>query len=375
MEAIADCFHLPEEFSQHELSSIMRDATGDAVSEGTDDPRKFTQLAEKHAKLRHKAPRKAYELWTRINFRPEQSMRVKVGAFTVKVFRSLPARFRTGKASAYIDLSQTFGDAEGGVISVSGEFMDYTSAGYRLGAVLNEFIGILNFEYNRHHGLVEPEDARGFFLAGPTNFLLMPNGGYGGAVWRNPDFLADRFLPRPAASAQFSKGIRTIRLVQRRRKVNRLLPSALRCISLLDSYCTSRTNTSKLVYVWSCFEHLFSHSSDGSRASYDQIARRAAKFDGDPLVRQSLLLALAGRRSLAAHSKEETTSCDAAQELASEAAGYVRWLIEWTIANGASFKSKQDFLDWVDIPKDREELLKRLTLHKRAFKYWHPKTA
>jgi len=373
IEAIADCFHLPQEFTQNELTDIIRDAIGDIVGKPSDDPQKFARIAEKHSRRWHRAPLRRYELWTRINFRPQRAIQVTHGEFKVKLTGSLPPKFRTGKASAYQDLSQTFGDVDGGVLAVSGSFRNYTSAGYKLGSIIAEFIGTLNFEYNRHLGLVEPEEARAFFVAGPTNYLLMPDGSYGGAVWSNPDFLAEHFAVRPRANVHFDKGVQTARLIQRRRRNNRLLPSAMRCISLLDSYYTSRANTSKLVQVWSCFEHLFSMSADGSRASYDQIAKRAAKFDNDPLVRQSLLLALAGRRNLAAHSKEATGSCDVAQELASEAAGYIRWLIEWTIANGTTFKSKQEFLDWVDIPKDREALLSRIVLHKRAFKYWHPK--
>jgi hypothetical protein len=375
IESIADCFVCPNDLTHNELTRVIRRATYAYINGKSSSCQEFLELAARELASWYKTPLKNYRVWTRLSYRPQQSIRVRFKGHNFLISPQIPLALKRGWKDPSILNSDLPPDIDGGVISISGSFRSETSAGFRLSQLLDEFIAILNFEFSRKLAYMFPEDGRALYRTGPVNHVLLPDGKYSGSVWTKTDFRPTAFHPRTERVKHFETGISRIRKIHKNYKKNPLSDMAIKCASLLDDYYTSAKNTEKLMLVWSCFEHAFSTQFDGARGTYESIARRAAKFDPDPAAREALLITMAGRRNLAAHSHEATGSCHVAQEVAAELAGYMTWIVNWLFIRGHVFTSKQEFLAWVDIPKSKEQLLKRVKLHKMALTYWHPKEA
>lgn len=375
IESIADCFVCPSDLTHNELTRVIRQATYASINGKSTSCQQLVDLAAKELANWYKTPLKRYRVWTRLSYRPLRSIRVRFKGHNFLISSQIPRDLKTGWKDPSILNSDIPPDIDGGVIAVSGAFRSETSAGFRLSQLLDEFVAILNFEFSRRIAFMSPDDGRALYRTGPVNHVLLPSGKYSGSVWTKSDFRPGAFHPRAERAKHFDSGINRIRKIHKNYARNPLSDIAVRCASLLDDYYTAVKNTEKLMLVWSCFEHAFSTQFDGARGTYESIARRAAKFDPDPDAREALLITMAGRRNLAAHSHEATGSCHVAQEVAAELAGYMTWVINWLLVRGHVFTSKQEFLDWVDIPKSKEQLLKRVKLHKLALTYWHPKEA
>lgn len=373
IESIADSFLCPPDIAYNELTKIIHSAINKFIRAGETEYCRFLERSNEELSEWYKRPPTRYCFWTRLSYAPDRLIRVKFKGLNFQISPEIPNRLRKGWTDPSVLNSDIHTDIKGGVISVSGLFRSETSAGFKLSQLVDEFVAILNFEFSRKVAYMSPEDGRALYRTGPVNHILLPSGAYSGSVWTKSDFRTSAFHPRGERSKHFESGIRRVRAIHKSRSRNRLTDTAIKCASLLDDYYTAAKNTEKLMLVWSAFEHAFATQFDGSRGTYEAIARRAAKFDPDHEAREALLITLAGRRNQAAHSHEATGSCHVAQEVAAELAGYMTWIVEWMLRRGNVFASKQEFIDWVEIPKAKEQLIKRVRLHKMALTYWHPK--
>jgi hypothetical protein len=265
-------------------------------------------------------------------------------------------------------------EPNGGVLSVRGEFRTEDAAGYTLSEALDRFIAFLNFWQNSPSGFTYPESSRAVFRLGPTfNLFDQAAGRHTNSFWTNPDFDGGTWHHGTDKDKRFETSLERLRSTQRRRSPNPLFDTAIRCMVLLNGGWTAREDKHWLILVWSCFEKIFSSGVDGTKGGYAAIARRASKFDADSSIREAVLYALARHRNDAAHENDRSGSAYIAREVVTDCSRFLLWLIRWMLSDGRRFSSRSEFLDWVDIPKERERLLQRHRLHKMALTYWHPR--
>jgi len=191
--------------------------------------------------------------------------------------------------------------------------------------------------------------------------------------WLNTSFVADDWHLGGDKPAKFDASRKEVRWLMRQRHRNPLIADVAECaVHLNNSWMESETQRS-LTSVGCGFERLFSTGADGSRGTYDIIAKRSAKFDSDSLTREILTHSLAAHRNQAVHGQTGPGQEWEGAELYRESSRYLTWLLRWAMHNGWRFDSKQEFLEWVDIPKEREKLLNRRRLHNLALTFWHPR--
>ncbi|WP_145958958.1 hypothetical protein [Sphingobium sp. SCG-1] len=371
--AIASCFHCPNDMHPLELNECIRKATRAALSRQNLSSESFQSTLNATVDSFRQTPKIKYAAWTKINFNPAGAATYNFFGSKICIGSRLPSEMREWQAVLNRD-----GDGPvqpiGGVLRCEGLFRSAWVAGYELTDKIEKFGSFINFWNNTSSGLVFPESSRAIFKLGPTFALYNYHAKkYDDTYWTNETYDAQLWSWGANKLSKLQNGIETLHKLNRKRNGNPLLPDALHCMALLNNSWLIPDPQRAVMSVWMCFERLLSHGSDGTRGGYEAIARRGGKFDADSRSREYILLALASHRNNAAHGKGIPGEAQVASALYQECARYLIWLIRWAIHNGSRFQTKNEFLEWVDIPKESERLLHRKKLHNLAMTFWHPR--
>lgn len=371
--ALASSYECPSDLHPLEFWELVRSATRRLFPDGRFDTPAFeTALNTEIIEFRQKAPT-GYVAWSRINFDPAKTSRIRFMGHNLTLYPNLPAKFsRAWRDPREFD-SNVPPAPKGGVVAARGLFRSEDAAGYALSEVLDQFVAFLNFWRNPPSGFTYPEAARAVFRLGPTIGLYSEQTrGYGMGLWTNPNFDESWWDRGSGRKAGFTVGLQELRTFQRNAGRNPFVEIALCCMSLLNSAWMSREDDRWIMLVWACFEKIFSTGADGTRGAHAAVARRAAKFDANSETREAILQVLSEYRNDAAHSNGRPGQAHVARDLVSECSQFLVWIVRWLLREGHRFASKMEFLDWVDIPRERERLLYRRKLHNLALALWHP---
>lgn len=372
--SLADSYDCPADLHDLEFWECVRTATRELFPNGPFDVPTFEGALETVVEQFRRASPIGYTAWTQLNFRPPATTKMRFLGSSLTLYRDLPRRLAKNWVNPREFSSEIHEAPEGGVLAVGGPFRSSDAAGYVLSETLDRFVAYLNFWQNSPSGFTYPESARAIFRLGPTFSLLDEEAqSYGMGVWINTDFDQTGWHRGSDKEKRFSAGVERLKTGRRLSARNPLFETAIRCMSLLNSGWAAREDHHWLMLVWTCFEKIFSTGADGTRGGYAAIARRAAKFDANPPVREAVLQTLANHRNGAAHSNGRSGHAHVAREVVSECSRYLLWMLRWLLREGHRFQTKAEFLDWVDIPKERERLLRRRRLHNMALTYWHPR--
>jgi hypothetical protein len=372
--SLADSYECPADLHDLEFWECVRTATRQLFPRGPFSVEAFESSLEAVIGEFRRTPPAPYITWSRFNYRPSATAHLRFVGSSISVYRHLPRKLGRHWIDPRESNSAIPESPEGGVLAVRGAFRSSDAAGYLLSEILDRFVAFLNFWQNNPSRFTYPESARAVFRLGPTYSVFEEESqSYGMGFWINPDFEELGWHRGSRKERCFAVGIEKLKATRRLANRNPLFDTAIRCMSLLNTGWTAREDHHWLMLVWACFEKIFSAGTDGTRGGYAAIARRAAKFDANPAVREAVLQTLANHRNGAAHSNGRSGHAHVAREVVSECSRYLLWLLRWLLREGHRFETKAEFLDWVDIPKERETLLRRRKLNNMALTYWHPR--
>lgn len=322
------------------------------------------------AAFRKLAP-EVFSSWVKFSFVPREKIALRFLGHGLTIAKAAPNRITRGWTDPARLESVIYEEpTDGGVIYLKGAYRSETAAGYDLTETLDSFVAFLNFWQNVTKGWVHPESARAVFKLGPSFGLFNETQNKpASAFWTNPGYNPGRWRLWRTSEQQLNYSLQQLRAINRKRASNPLMTTAHRCMNLLNSGWETEDEQRWIMLVWSCFEKIF----EGSRTPYQTLIHRASKFDQASDVRSAMLLALADHRNDAAHANERSGHTYVARALTSECTSYLIWLIRWLIENGVKFRSREEFIEWTDIPKEKTTLLRRKRLNDLAFSQWHPR--
>lgn len=370
--AIAECISYPNTLDHSEFLVCVGAATRQAIlsNDYTDSFLLLTVEKEIREVIRQSKTR--YTCWTMLSL-PGRKKAEVINFLGQKVtIGSKPPRYSTWFDDAFAN-----GDSEkmpdlGVYAKISGEFRNLMVAGNQLTTDLERFAAFLNVANNSWSGLVFPHEARAHFQVGPSFYLLNhETNKYESGTWTNVAYSESRWRYPHKAEELYKNGKKLISQVGRVRSRNPLYQDIVFCIEYLSSSWVQRMPQAAIMQLWSCFERLFCSSGEIGKSGVDLISRRAAKFDKDSVTRYEIMYCLGNYRNMAAHHAGSPGLENNGLEFYRESIKYMIWLINWALRFGAKFSSKQEFLDWVDIPKDKERILYRKRINQLAMTFWH----
>lgn len=375
--AIVSTLTVPTDLHLSEIEQCSLSAIRNLFAISTFSSDEFLIQIQREIDTYRKKSRKKYMAWSLFNFIPDKDVDFKFENVRIRISAKLPYSLRSSAFHDY-DISESHHQSvekKSGYISAFGDFRDSLSAGYALTDVIERLIAMFNlFQNSPTYGIAIPESIRSVFKVSDRFYLYnceekKPYDRY----WTNSGRDLSTWTSSQNKSLRFDQSLKKVKLVQRSRRSNPLTDLVQRCMYLVNESWQADDVSQSLIYVWSAFEKLFNGGREGTAISHETIIRRASKFDSNPKIRETLLFTLFEHRNHVAHSNHRSGHVDIAFRIASEAKMLLIWTIRWALREGSKFRSVDEFISWLDVPKelDRLEVMRRL--HGLAVSQWHPK--
>lgn len=306
----------------------------------------------------NRKPESPYAMWTRIRLTfpiDQRGIKFHIGNTTLEISRVLPPYMRLTK--------EQFGHARPLRTKDLPRFgyLIVRSRGRLTGDVSEEMIdaaglliSVFNLALRSWNIFGSEQKPEASILMGSYQYIFRGKRSLVEEVcWYNPDFRDDFWetSSRDQGIFKSAKSVRKALIALERHPLRIPLIHALRAAN--EAMETS-DSTKRTLRYWTALERLF--STDGEKASYDRIIKRATFLEDDREIARAKLTRLLSVRNSYVH---WGASEKGHHQLNQFVADLIRRFVFYIIFNGDDFLDHAELLEMADLPSDQRSLARR----------------